>query len=96
MNRRPPVRLAECRDCAGPVVWITLDTGSRMMLDPLPLDHGDERGNVAGRVVGGRLHGWVVSKAHPIGVHMLRMRPHVATCPAVPRKSAEALPPTLF
>lgn len=92
--RRPPVRLSECRDCGLPAVWIELDTGSRMLLDPVPLDRNDPRGNVAARVLGTgpgrRLHGWVIARDKPLAEYMLLMRPHVATCTDRPRPDRPA------
>ena len=96
-RKRPPVRMGECALCHDPIVWITLDTGSRMPLDPLPLDELDPRGNVAARVIGGRLHGWVISREHPLDPLMLKMRPHAATCPVIrDRQQHRDQHPSLF
>lgn len=97
-RRRPPVPLGECKLCHDPVVWIQLDTGSAMPLNPLPVESDDKRGNVLARVIGRRLHGWVESTAHPFEPYMLRMIPHVSTCEVARRARADTGPedPSLF
>lgn len=80
MTGRVPVRMTECRNCGEPIVFVKLDTGNAMPCNPLPMPHNDRRGNVIARVVGGRMHGWVESKANPHEPGFLRMRPHWATC----------------
>lgn len=80
-QRRPRGRLSECRDCADPIVFALLDTGSRIPLNPLP----DPAGNVAARAVGGRIYGYVVSASKPLRVDHTAMMPHAATCRSRPR-----------
>ena len=46
-----------CRHCSGPILWVTLDTGKRMPVDPEPDDEGtvaahrDHRGDWVGHVL---------------------------------------------
>lgn len=100
--RRPPVRLAECSLCHEPIVWIELDSGKRMPLNPVPVEPDDTRGNVLARVLGSgprrSLWGWVESKTHPAEPYMLRMIPHVSTCVVVRDRTSQPRPvaPTLF
>lgn len=91
-TRRPPVRMSDCRECADPIVWAMLDTGKRIPLNPLP---NPDKGNVACRVVGGNLHGYVISKDHPADPLFLRMVPHFSTCEARTQSSRPA-DPALF
>lgn len=93
---RPKVPLAECRDCAAPIVFVQLDSGGVMPVNPGP---NPERGNVACRVVGGRLHGFVVSRDRAAGpLDSWRMTPHAATCEARKRPEKPTAPddPVLF
>lgn len=81
-GRRPRGRLSECRDCADPIVFAQLDTGSRIPLNPLP----NGAGNVAVRLVGGALHGYVIADAKPYRPDHDRMMPHAATCRSRPAR----------
>ena len=83
-SRRPRGRLAECRDCADPIVFAQLDTGSRIPLNPLP----HAAGNVAVRLVGGSLYGYVVAGDKPYRPDHDRMMPHAATCRSRPKREA--------
>lgn len=77
--------LAECRDCHLPIRFVRITTtGSAMPVNPQP----DERGNVAARITGGRLTGFVISNDHRPGpLDPLRFMPHHATCEAKQRTS---------
>lgn len=75
--KRPPVPLTECRACKAPIVFARLDTGKPIPLNPIP----DARGNVACRLHGGRLSGFVISRDHlPGPFDVWRMVPHFSTC----------------
>lgn len=89
-NRRPRGRLTECRDCASPITFATLDTGSRIPLNPLP----NAAGNVAVRLVGGALHGYVIADAKPYRPDHDRMMPHAATCRSRPARIPEQRTPS--
>lgn len=80
--------LAECKGCGLPIRFIRITTTDRPMpINPMP----DETGNVAGRLSGGRLVGFVISRDHRPGpLDPFRFMPHAATCEAL-RKST---PPT--
>ena len=93
---RPPVRLSECRECAAPIVFARLDSGRCIPLNPIP----DPKGNVACRMSGGRLVGFVISRDRlPGPLDSFRMVPHHATCEErnrVVKRPAEPPPPSLF
>lgn len=94
MTTRLP-RLSECRTCKDPIRFVALDTGKAMPVNPMP----DVTGNVAARMIAGRLHGFVISHAKPAGPRDLRFRPHYATCGEAQRKPAKPKPeppPALF
>lgn len=97
--RRPPVPLVECGRCAAPVVWVKLDSGSAIMVNPLPVVD-PQRGNVLALLVGvgrgARLHGHIESRHKKTHPKSLRMTPHIATCEAVERAPAQQEDPTLF
>lgn len=91
----PGVRMADCQECAVPIVFALLDTGKRIPLNPLP----DPKGNVACRIVGGNLRGFVVSRDRlPGAAHPVRMIPHFSTCEARKPSPKPAAPadPALF
>lgn len=74
---RPPVPLADCRQCGEPIVFVKLDTGSTMPVNPIP----NPDGNVAARLQGRTLVGFVVSRDRlPGGSYPIRLTPHFATC----------------
>ena len=89
-------RLSECRECHDPIRFVALDTGKALPVNPLP----DQGGNVAARLAGGRLHGFVISKTKQPGPgDDLRFRPHHATCEEIRRKPPKPKPepdPALF
>lgn len=97
MNGRPKVPLAECRDCAAPVVFARLDTGKSMPLNPVP---NADRGNVACRLIGGQLYGFVISRDRlPGPLDIWRMVPHFSTCEErdrTPAKPPREPDPELF
>jgi len=81
--------MAACRDCAAPIRFVRLDTGSLLPVDPLP----HETGNVAARLYGNRLVGFVISKDHRPGpLDSFRLVPHHATCEAR-KKPKQPAPP---
>lgn len=97
-ERRPPrgVRMSECRDCCDPIVFVLVDTGRRIPCNPLP----DDRGNVAARVIGHNLHGFVISKDKAptqtgpgSGFYPYRMVPHFATCEEQKHNQPKPAPP---
>jgi len=84
------VRMTECRDCAAPIRFVRLDTGSLLPVDPLPHDTG----NVAARLCGNRLVGFVISKDHHPGpLDSFRLVPHHATCEARKKPTTPKPPP---
>lgn len=96
---RPPVRLTECGRCAAPVVWVRLDTGSSVMVNPLPVVD-PRRGNVLALLVGtGRraaLHGHIEARGKPAHPKAHRMTLHVTTCEAREPAPTTEPAPTLF
>lgn len=91
-RRRTRPRLTECKDCHLPIRFVTLDTGSRLPVNPMP----DAHGNVAAHRTGRELFGWVVSRSNPILARMDLFMPHHATCAARQPAPKPAPPPTLF
>lgn len=96
MNRRArdtirrAAPLAECRDCHEPIRFVLITTTGRPMpVNPLT----NERGNVAARIAGGRLVGFVISRdRRPGPLDPLRYMPHAASCEALKKKPST--PPT--
>lgn len=95
-------RMADCRDCADPIRFVTMPTGKHMPVNPAPLgplDRGrDSVGTVAAALAGHVLVGYVISHARGgDGRHPLRFRPHAATCTAARPATPEREPdPHLF
>lgn len=89
-------RPAECRGCQEPIRFVRLDTGKLIPVNPAP----NPAGNVAARLSGGRLYGFVISRDKQPGLgHSLRFTPHYATCEAAGRKPTKQKPaadPALF
>lgn len=80
--------MADCRECCDPIVFVQLDTGKRIPCNPIP----NERGNVAARVIGHNLHGFVITAdKQPGPFYTFRMLPHFATC--TERKGPEPAKP---
>lgn len=82
--------LAECRDCHLPIRFVRISaTGNAMPINPKP----NEAGNVAARIVGGQLVGFVISRDHRPGpLDSFRFMPHHATCEAKQRPSTTPNP----
>jgi ribosomal protein L32 len=92
MNRRSrdalraAAPLAECRDCHEPIRFVHITkTGRPMPVNPLT----NQKGNVAARIAGGRLTGFVISRDHRPGpLDPFRFMPHHATCEERQRKTS--------
>ena len=97
MSRPLLSRYAECSECCNPILFVLLNTGKRIPVDPMP----NPRGNVAAMRIGHNLHGFVLSATHPDhrAPYVLHM-PHHATCPERPgpkaAKPAREPDPSLF
>lgn len=76
--------LAECRSCSCPIRFVRLDSGKAMPVNPLP---NASNGNVSAYLIGGRLHGHVISATKPPERNALRFVAHYATCEERPRSS---------
>lgn len=81
---------AECNECCNPILFVQLDTGKRIPVDPMP----NTRGNVAAMRIGNNLHGYVVQRgvltiSDRYTLHM----PHAATCPERPGPAAPKTSP---
>lgn len=90
-GRRPSLpSLAECRDCHEPIRFVRMDdTAKALPVNPAP---GTD-GNVAARLMNGRLTGFVISKdRRPGPLESFRFTAHHATCEA--RERAPASTPT--
>lgn len=91
-------KLSECRDCHDPIRFVRMDdTGRALPVNPAP--HTDGGGNVAARMQGAGLTGFVIGKDRRPGPgDPFRFTAHHATCEA--RKSKEKPtpppPPVLF
>ena len=83
--------LAECRDCHEPIRFVRIETtGNAMPVNPLT----NPKGNVAARIAGGRLVGFVISRDHRPGpLDPLRFMPHHATCEAKASSTSSSTPP---
>jgi hypothetical protein len=88
---RDAAPLHECRDCHLPIRFVRIETtGSAMPVNPLT----NPKGNVAARIAGGRLVGFVISRDHRPGpLDPLRFMPHHATCEAKARNTSSSTPP---
>lgn len=89
--RRPQLpRLSECRDCHEPIRFVKLPNGSTLPVNPAL----NPKGNVAARLIGGNLHGFVISRDRlPGPLDGLRFYPHHATCEAIDRTPKTAPAP---
>ena len=88
-------RLSECRTCQAPIRFVKLASGKAMPVNPQP----NPEGNVAARLVGGGLHGHVISRDHPAPKVGHRFVAHYATCEAVrpvQQKTTAPADPALF
>ena len=77
MTRPLLSRYAECSECCNPILFVILNTGKRIPVDPMP----NPRGNVAARRIGNNLHGHVIGNALAVEPPYLAHMPHAATCP---------------
>lgn len=86
-----PGRLADCQDCFEPIRFVLMeDTRRALPVNPRP----NHEGNVAARVSGGRLVGFVISNDHRPGpFDPMRFVAHFATCEARKAKSKPTTPP---
>lgn len=84
---------AKCRRCEAQMLFVRLDTGRSIPVDPIP----DPTGNVAARRDGRGLVGHVVSKDHPVEDGQQLYRPHIAACdPDKPLVTASQRKASLF
>lgn len=86
-----------CRECGARIVFVVMvDTKRPLPCDPIPVADG----NVCARLIGNRLHGYVISADRPANPQMQRYAAHFGTCPdrQDERKARPAppAPPTLF
>lgn len=83
-----------CDRCDGMIVFVKLDTGGTMPVDPVPVPDG----NVAAkRWPDKKLRGHVISAARPLDDGQQRYRPHFASCePTEPLVPASQRAPGLF
>lgn len=89
MRARLP-RISECRNCADPIRFVKLHTGSILPVNPKP---GDD-GNVVAAIVGGRLVGYVLSADKPASPSFpMRFVPHYATCPHEQKRKKKTAAP---
>lgn len=67
-----------CRRCPASIVFVAMDSGKLMPVDPLP----DELGNVVCTrdELGRYLHGQVIPAGLPVPDGYVRFMPHFATC----------------
>lgn len=72
--------LAECNACGSPIRFVRMTaTGKALPVNPLT----NTKGNVAARIVGGVLVGFVISRDHRPGpLDPLRFLAHQASCEA--------------
>lgn len=78
MSTRLP-RPADCNACHDPIRFVKLDTGKALPVNPAP----NPAGNVAAKLRGGRLVGFVISRdRRPGPLDSFRFTAHHATCEA--------------
>ena len=84
-----------CRDCFATILFVKLDTGRPIPVDPIPLP---DKGNVAAsKTPSGKLVGHVISRTKPLQDHQERYMPHHASCkPERPKLYASERTPNLF
>lgn len=80
MNRPLLTRYAECQECCNPILFVLLNTGKRIPVDPIP----NPRGNVAAMRIGNNLHGHVIANNTTPNDRFTLHMPHHATCPDRP------------
>jgi hypothetical protein len=86
--------VSTCRFCFATIKFVRLDSGKPIPVDPIPFP---DRGNVAARLVGHTLEGYVISQAKPLKPGFQTYVPHKAACkPEKPRVSAADRTPALF
>lgn len=86
--------MSQCRFCYATVKWVRLDSGRPIPVEPIPFP---DRGNVAARLVGHTLQGYVMSRDKPLQPEYDRYVPHKASCnPEKPRVTAADRTPSLF
>lgn len=87
-------KLHECRACTNPIRFVKLDTGKAMPINPMP----NPAGNVSAYLIGGQLHGHVISREKPADGRW-RFVAHYATCEERERPAPKPEPvpdPALF
>jgi hypothetical protein len=87
--------MSTCRVCHATIKFVRLDSGRPIPVDPIPTP--DDKGNVAAKLVGSTLEGYVISAAKPLLDDYQTYRPHFASCkPNKPRVTIKERTPTLF
>lgn len=99
-RKRPTVRRTgapTCDGCGARLVFVRMVATDRQMpCDPIPVVDG----NVCARIIGNRLHGYVISEDKPANPQMQRYAAHFGTCTdrqdKRERRPAPVPPATLF
>ncbi|MGZ0150684.1 hypothetical protein ACXJJ3_26740 [Kribbella sp. WER1] len=80
MPRRKTVRRTgppTCNDCGALIVFVRMvATDKQLPVDPIPVADG----NVCARLIGNRLHGYVITEDRPPNPGMQRYAAHFGTC----------------
>lgn len=80
--------MALCKACGAYMLWVKLDSGKPIPVDPDPLP--DDRGAVAAKTLdSGVLVGYVRSQRRPLKAGYWTYTPHHSTCPNWKPRPAE-------
>jgi hypothetical protein len=81
---------AECAECALPVEIVQLDAdpllddGSRVAIERRVINRRGEPGQIAARIVSGRMHGYRITKTRPCTPGYNVFQTHVSVCEEAP------------
>jgi hypothetical protein len=77
----PPWSKAECAECADPIEWVVLDVVATAQVERVAVERRPHtQGTIAVRMIGDQLHGYTLTKLHPLRDGFVRVRLHTDVC----------------
>jgi hypothetical protein len=77
----PPWSKSDCPECADPIEYAVLDVIAGVDVKRVAIIRAvSSRGTIAVRMTGDQLHGYTVTKLHPLRDGFVLVRPHADVC----------------